>query len=340
MDELIKEINNLYGLEVHSPQRVMGGFLSENHILIQGDAKYFLKQYAFNDEDKVKGVHAVKKYFKEGGIPVILPIVNKSGNTFFSFAGEYFALFPFIDGKYIPKSELSDTAIVSLAEMLGKMHLLGKKSSLILVEQFKGWDKQKLIQKGENIITEIKKRAELLDFDKLALEDVEWRISKIKSNSTTFEELGFKNDHLIHGDYQEANVFFDNSDQVTHIFDFEKAMYAPRLYELWRSTFFMFFSGNLSSKSITQAKLFLSSYLNVYPASTQELRRGFKLFYLRSLHSFWVPAEHYLKGNSRIDKLLSPRFQTIQYIEENFEELEGKLIEYKYEEQKYRIENL
>jgi hypothetical protein len=98
MEGLIKEINRRYCLKAHFINKVDKGFLTENHILFDSTNKYFLKRYRFDKKEKIEEIHNAKKYFAQGGIPVILPIIHKEGNTFLFFDGAYFALFPFVDG--------------------------------------------------------------------------------------------------------------------------------------------------------------------------------------------------------------------------------------------------
>ena len=117
MENLISEINSLYSLQLHSPEKVNKGFLSENHIF-QGDNKYFLKRYRFDKQDRIEEIHSAKRYFADGGIPVILPITNTKGNTLFFFENGYFALFPFVSDIQLERGYLTDTAVISFGEML------------------------------------------------------------------------------------------------------------------------------------------------------------------------------------------------------------------------------
>ena len=75
----------------------------------------------------------------------------------------------------------------------------------------------------------------------MALEDIKIRKFLVESNSINFEDLELKNDHLIQGDYHTGNLFFDNYNHVSSVFDFEKARYAPRVFELVRSLIHIFF---------------------------------------------------------------------------------------------------
>ena len=153
------------------------------------------------------------------------------------------------------------------------------------------------------------------------------RKSLVASNTINWQDLDLKNDHLLHGDYYDQNVFFDERGYVSSVFDFEKTIYSPRSFELIRSMMKNFFSNDFNVSNINKAKLYLHSYLNIYPASREELRTGFRLYYLRTIHSAWVQKEHYLKKNYRVDQFLHNHYQNIKYLSEHFQEVENDLID-------------
>lgn len=328
MDEVLEKINELYGLKLELLEKVTRGFLSENHVLIDKliGKKYFLKRYRFDNKEKIEQIHIAKKYFFEKGIPVIMPFVSNKEETFFNYKEVYFSLFPFIEARHVERSELSDEAIISLGQMLAKIHLAGKDAPVLIQERFGGWNKDKLLERIAELKSVIGNIESIDEFDAQALLDIELRESIIISNTTTFEDLDLQSDHLIHGDYHGGNVFFDEQAHVSHVFDFEKSLFAPRMFELFRSTVFIFFGDTFSEESISKARLYIKAYTEVYPASKEELHKGITLFYLRFVHGLWVQTEHYLKGNTRVDQFLSQDYERIKYLSENLNSLADKLI--------------
>ncbi len=327
MKNLISEINRLYGLNINFSEKITKGFLSENHILHGDNKKYFLKRYCFDKKERIEEIHSVKKYFANGGIKVILPITNIEGNTFFIFENGYFALFPYVSDIQLERGSLTDTAIISLGETLGKIHLLGKDSNLLIEERFKAWNKEKTLEKIEMIYTELRKKNNLTDFDKLALEILKIKERLIKENSIIYEDLKFLSDHLIHGDYLDHNVFWGSDNRVSFVFDFEKTEYSPRIYELWRSLMYIFLSTDITTKDIRRAKLYLTSYKNIYPTTRDELTRGLKLFYLKSIHGVWVENEHYINNSDRVNEFLYSNYNRIKYLSDNLDTLEKQLLD-------------
>ena len=213
-----------------------------------------------------------------------------------------------------------------MAEMLAKIHLLGKTTILKNTDKFKIENETKTLEKIENILVEINKKDYLTDFDKLALENIGLKKKLLEKNILTMESLGFSCDHLIHGDYSDQNIFFDKVGEVSHVFDFEKTNYSPRVYELFRSMFYGFLINSGKAQDLNGAKKYLDAYSNIYPISKDEIKRGLQLYFVKIIHGFWVESEHYLKGSTRVDHFLKDDLNRIKYFSENLEEVTNFLI--------------
>ncbi len=321
MEKLTTKINNLYGINIISSEKVTKGFLSDNYFLFDGKNKFFLKKYRFDNPERIAEVHASKRYFSDGGIPVILPVHSIDGYTFFEQDGAYYALFPSVEGQHIERGNFNEQAITSLGEMLGKIHLLGKDSKLIINDYFKLESREKTFQKIENILAKISEVDSPSDFDKSALENVHMKKALLLKNTLSFADFNLKSDHLIHGDYLDQNVFFDESDNVKWVFDFKKTNYSPRTYELFRSMIYSLLSANITNTDLENAKKYLHAYSNVYPISNDEIQKGLHLYFVKAIHGFWVETEHYLKGNTRVDHFLFDDHRRIEYLSENLDTL-------------------
>ena len=133
------------------------------------------------------------------------------------------------------------------------------------------------------------------------------------------------NDHLIHGDYFCDNVFFDESDRVGYVYDFEKTQYAPPMYELFRSLFVSFLSIP-TQENLALAKKSVDAYLAVYPFSKEIVRNSLTAAYLKQIHSVWIEEEHYLKHSIRPDDLLPSQYACNKYYLQNRTAIETYLI--------------
>ncbi|MDO8424060.1 MAG: phosphotransferase [bacterium] len=322
MESLLEKIQEVYELKLEFVEKVTEGFLTENYILAGGSTKYFLKKYRFKDASKIREIHEAKKYFLVGGILVVTPISTSAGESFFEYEGRFYTLFPFISDRQLKDGQITEKAIVSLAQTLARIHLLGRDAKISIDKSFTGWDKQIRLKEIEDILQKISKIEDKTGFDTSAEQNLLLKKRIIESNKQTYEQFSFRNDHLIHGDYMIGNVFFDADDNVSYIFDFEKTQYAPRFFELFRSMIYSTFLGdNVTQDALNLAKLYLNSYLAVYPMSKDELVSGFTAYCLRSAHSLWVEKEHYLLGNTRVDELLQSDILRTNYFSKHFEEM-------------------
>lgn len=322
MESLLLKISQLYELcNLTILERVSKGFLSENYILTDSTKKYFLKKYRFDNEKRIREIHSVKKYFADGGIPIILPILTHDGASFFANDGNYHALFPFVYGRQLEKNIHTKQSIAALGKTLGLIHLRGKKSDLKIDDFFKAWNKEDSLNKITVIEKKIQETNLATDFDKLAWQTITLKKRFVELNARTYDSYINFNDHLLHGDYVDHNVFFNDDDEIIHVFDFEKTGYGPRSYELFRSMIYTLFREKINEETIERAKIYLDSYLNAYPMSQEERASGIQIFYLKSIHSLWIESEHYLKNNTRIDCFLQEDFQRITYLSKNIDGL-------------------
>jgi homoserine kinase type II len=321
MDEKLREkLTDLYNIIATNFEPVTKGTLSTNFVVHSNNSKYFLKGYKFENKEKISEIHSVKKFFLEGGIPVIMPIEGKHNSTYFELNNKFYALFPFVEGENyehygnpIPNKQ----AIRSLGEMCAKIHLRGKENTIRTLKQFNPWNTQKSLETFEKILSVISAIKNKSVLDEQAVESLRLKKKLLETNDIQFESLGFKNDHLIHGDYLDHNVFFNDNNEVIAVFDFEKADTSPREYELFRSMMLTFVHGLDPKTELENIKIYLDAYRSVYPLSEEQIRNGFELFYQKQIHGTWVESEHYLNNNTRVDMFLEIEYKRLKFMAEH-----------------------
>jgi Ser/Thr protein kinase RdoA (MazF antagonist) len=296
-------IEKLFGKNLSFIEKIAGGFLSENYALTDGNKKFFLKKHRHTNQNQVAEVCLVEQFFAEGGVPVILPIPTEQGESFFEHAGSFYSLYPFVEGRQIARGKLTEAATVSLGHTLGALHKHGKDSTLQITTRFKAVDTDNFLSKVAAIEAEIVKEKPLSDFGAMVLDCLRLKKQAVLENTVTYDQLNLPNNHLIHGDYFCDNVFFDQNDYVSYVFDFEKTQYAPPLFELFRSLFVSFLTVP-TEENILFAKKYLDAYLEAYPFPKEIVRNSLTLTHLRQVYSLWIEEEHYLKHNTRPDSLL------------------------------------
>lgn len=318
-EELLAFISKSYGLDqLRFVRNVTSGYLSLNMIIRDKARQYFLKQYRFDNTERVQNAHAAKFFFAKGGVPIILPLLQKNNASFFLFANHYYALFPFVRGRVLKRREFSAQALQSAATMLANLHGLSRNHCPQMVsKEREGWDTADFVRRAETILRRIEAIPEKTTFDKQAEESLRRKLALVQDVHSSYEDFGLRNDHLTHGDYHNQNLFFNSTDNVTHVFDVEKTERAPRLLELLRSMDFICFDAHFASRNFACAARYLRAYQNVYPFGQDEIIRCMRAFFWYGIHSLWVEEEHYARANTRADCFLEPGLRKLTYMTAN-----------------------
>jgi Ser/Thr protein kinase RdoA (MazF antagonist) len=272
-------------------------------------------------EERIQEIHKVKEYFNNGGIPIVQPIANRLGKSYFSFDGYFYALFPYINEKHLNRNDMPPKALESMASMLGKIHLLGKDPGFTIHDTFASWDREGFKNKVEAILEKIKLKKTKDSFDTLALESITLKKKLVEDHPRPLADYAIGQYHLIHGDYHDHNVFFNEKFEVTHVFDLEKTSMSPRTFELIRSIHFVCLDGPVDEKRLENARTYLKAYAKVYPLSQEEFREGLEVYFMKRIYSLWIEDEYYLKNNQRPTIFLKNNVETISYFKDHLKDL-------------------
>jgi len=208
------------------------------------------------------------------------------------------------------------------------MHLLGAKSVLKAKIAFKPWDSAASLKQIDLLLTKAREVHLPDGFDAMATEILKMKKTFIENNPVPYDQARFPNDHLLHGDYHDANVFFDERDEVTHVFDFDKSGYGPRTYEIFRAMKYSLICGDDTDEILANAKAYMDAYRGVYPISSDEIAAGLQALHIKTMHGLWVESEHYLSGNSRTDRLLPFELARLKFLSGHLEDLISSLADY------------
>lgn len=323
--ELQKYINQLYPQieKTFSAKKVKDGYLGHNYVLESNNEKYFLKQYMEGyTEAEIQDIHKVIQFFSSKNIPAILPIQNINKKTYFTCNSKIFTLFPFVNGIKKDVANMSDQAIKSLAKTLAKMHLLNHDGpALEICHKQKGLDTEKFLKSHTQITKHINSKKTKDSFDILALKVLKLKKDIVENNIKKIQDFKFPSDHLVHGDYQVNNIFFDNNGEVQYIFDWERAHIGSRFHELIRSMDYNFLDGEYKQKNFDMAKLYLQTYRELSPFNTKGFINSFQGYYFNKAHSLWIERTHYLENSNRVDCFLEREFACLSYFPENWEDV-------------------
>lgn len=322
LTNVLSTINDLYEIKpVSVVERVAIGVSAENHVLANENDKYFLKRYrAKYGPDLVAQIHSAKQFCHTGGIPTVLPLPTMNGQTFFSIDGLQYALFPFVDGEVVDRYNPDTDALHAMATLEAKLHRLSEHGvSIHLYERDLSWDTTRFLAEAERVIGVIESQP-TAPFNELAINTLRLKIELAKKNTTTYDQLGLKKDHLTHGDFNAENMFFTKEHAVKYLFDFERAALGPRSYDLFLTLSQTFLQkADHMEERIKRCCDYVADYHHDYPIPPAEIRAGFQLRYLNDIHTAWKEQKIFENHDERMKPFLEHDFAKLTWLSEHFE---------------------
>lgn len=325
----LQEITSLFEREfgygrAERVEAVTTGYLSSNWIIHTPENIFFLKKYHSKRSQKdILAIHEVMRLFEAEGIPTINPLTTRNEQTVFEYNNGLYSLFPYVSGKSIQRDELETAHLAALGTMLAVIHnkgtLLPNPRDLAI---FNGWDRT-LFLEHVNEIKKIQSAKPALDeFDRAVHEAIEYKLSHIFGDLRVPEDFFFTEYVVMHGDFHEQNVFFDDQALITHVFDWEKTAYGPRAFELFRSLYMVCIAAdNINvEQAFARAKIFFDAYQKQFPLTEEEFRTAVEFFYVDQFYSIWIERLHYQESISVADTLLKESVSRIQFLEQYREE--------------------
>ena len=188
-------------------------------------------------KEQILEEHQFSQDLKTMEIPVVAPLINKSGNSLHEFKGFLFALFP-RQGGHAPELDNLDNLLI-LGRTLGRMHKLGSVNNFqhrpaINLQRY-GIDNIKYLLENDFI------PASLVEAYQTLTQDLIQRLSSIS------QQYSPKNIR-VHGDCHGGNILW--RDNAPHFVDFDDTCMAPAIQDLW-----MLLSGDRQDQTIQMAEV-------------------------------------------------------------------------------------
>lgn len=305
-----------------STERVLEGVLNDNYILTTTQGKYFIKSIREKAKYKIKMINEVESFAKSNGIPVVVMMKTKSGEIFVPSNTDIYTLYHFVENN--KKSIYSQEDYFSIGEMLGKIHIAGKKELPVSLEliDFEKSKSSDIIEKLIKYRDDIGNKDIQDDTDKLFLKFIDFKLSIIPK----IKQVVLPNNNLIHGDYHPGNILLDQEGKIIGICDWEKAKYAPRSYELARSLIYICYPEGYDPKeSLISIKSFLSGYLSQNAVGKKEIMDGCQMRVYDMTLSSWIEEKYYQLNDDRGNKFIPHEMDLINLImkENLFEKIEN-----------------
>lgn len=289
-------MQDLFSLdEIRGYTFVHGGYMGQNYQVDTENGVYFLKQYSNRINTVIHEIKTAEAYFAHEGLPVILPIKDRYEREAFWIDGNWYSLFPFVYGKSPVYGALTIPIVESLARMLAQFHQAGTR--------FPSWPFQVLRISNRRKFHMEKVELERLLRQKKVRSPLDERILELLSkkevlvnNTPPPQDIHLPYTCLLHGDFQYLNTFVNEQNQVTHVYDLERASIGPTAYEVIRSLILTCFDDGWNDTNRELARHFLRAYREHYPLSMKEFKLALRLYTYSIMHMTWIEARYVVFG--------------------------------------------
>ncbi|GEM_PF-1361409 len=278
------------------------GAIHRTLLLTTTTGPYVVRGYRHAERAPVEREHALIAHMQAQGIPAPAPLAMPDGETILEYNGGYYALFPFARGVHVLRTQLSPRGAATMGAFLGKLHRAladvphddARRRDLRVdtSEAIQEAIELEAIMRQHPLRDEVDRRA----FARL-LSQRQWL--ERQSEDARAQAEGARRalfalpTQLIHGDYQDTNLFFEDETEraISAILDWDPAYIAPRAFEVIRTLDIVFnleparcqafIAAYRASYRQAQAESLapIATYAHEYRAAEATHRRG------------WIPLE-------------------------------------------------
>lgn len=277
------------------------GTINRTVLVETENGAFALRAYRHVERERVEREHAIIAYARVQGIPAVPPLSLPDGETILERGGRFYALFPYAPGVQVGRDVLTERHIAAMGGFLARLHqALQRFPPNQALQRSLDLDRAATLLGIERLLSIIHTQSVLDDVDRVATERLLSRrrwLQEIETGAPP--DLRALDQQVIHGDYQETNLFWEG-EQVSAIIDWDQAYSAPRSWEVARTLHLVFNFG------LAATRVFIESYRAVLPLPLYELDQATIAYGLMRAHDLWLYEAYYLQGNQRVAQFIKP----------------------------------
>lgn len=316
MNQLIEKIFQYYHFKKVNYIQQLGGFSSQNDEFIADGEHFVLKRYRSTREEDIKKIERITEFLFLHQMPVLSSLETYECKRHFVIGDAIFALFPKTEGKILHEPSLTKSALLATGSFLARFHQLDP--SPLNLERAKILSNEEIEQVHQELLSVISRKSLGIPTDHLVKELIQIK-KELKDNiiSTSFLENYEKCNKLVHGDFHNENIIFNNKGDIVRLLDFEETHLGPQTEDIMHFAFLSCCNSGFSDKNLEKARLFIQAYEAFHPLSFQEFKIGldFKLF--KECNSFFLEKKLYQTGDPVFVKLLERDLMKFTYFKDN-----------------------
>ncbi|WP_159737513.1 phosphotransferase [Vibrio atypicus] len=266
---------------------------------VTGCNEYYLRVYRSSNLKKITQEHELLACLALLNPQVIPPLKAKNGSTLVSKQDTYFALYPKAKGQLVATEYLTESHAHQAGIALANLHLdLAQFSRFDFPRVDLIWEQDEWINRLDALIDVISSVTKPSIIDEWALKRARAQRDYLRSTESVHHYQTRTPRCLIHGDFHQYNLFFDEGENVVGIIDWDLVQQMPSSYEIARACLYMF------QMDLAKSLAFIRGYMQINPLSKQVLKDGVMAWSVFADHHIWALEEVYLNGNKAAEKFI------------------------------------
>ena len=286
---------------VHSISTPETGTINRTLLVDAVGGSYVLRAYRHAERAPVEREHAVIAHVRAHGLPAVAPIALPSGATILDREGRFYALFPRAPGQQLARGQLTKGDFAAMGAFLARTH-----QALRDVPPEYAARRDFAIERAATLAAIGQIEATIAAWpardalDHVIQLQLAGRRAWIEQSPLgTLPDLSAIEQQLIHGDYQETNLFFRDG-RVVAIIDWDQTYIAAREWEIARALHLA------CTFDLEPCRAFVAGYRAHAPLDPAALDLAATGYALMRAHDLWLYQAIYIEGNQRVRKFVSP----------------------------------
>lgn len=277
------------------------GTINTIRVLTTNQGRFVLRVYRHHILERIETEHRIVTWVAQRGIPAVVPLETRDGETFVEYDGQFVTMLSFAAGKQISRDQLHVRDVEVMGRFLGQVHRVLAAYPIVDIPavdiRIEPEETLAGIDRLEGIVRAIKE-PQLTDEYALArlTSRRKWLQGRGKEDISAFSHLPFQ---VVHGDFQETNVFFEMG-EISALIDWDKIYVAPDVWEVARVLHLMLHF------EPSQCVALLKSYREKNGFSLETLDVAVHCYGLYRAYDLWLYEEIYDRGNDRVRQFVNP----------------------------------
>lgn len=302
LDEAVDALQHWDPDPVRDIVRADSGTMNETFLITTARRRMVLRRHRRTRRDQIEFEHAVIAHARTRRIPTPQLISTPAGHTLIEHRGVFYSLFTLARGHQRSRGTLTPSHARSMGAMLAQLDVaLADYPLAVEPVRERSADLSPVTASIERLLHEIEQLTEPTEQDRWAEDLLRSKARWLREvpppswQSPPVEQL-----QLVHGDYQDANLFFDADGQVVDVIDWDKTGPGWPPAEAVRA---------MDHALGMQPQLcgeFIAGYRAVRPLSDEDLELAASNWHFSRVHDHWVLEGIYLRGDDRLRIFLEP----------------------------------